>query len=152
MAKYWENIDYAYHDRWSARFCKFSLRRRLFCRASAASFWFHRIDNGPRVTILTPQIEQFVEQLLGGGDNTRVASVLGGGQNQVDQVLADVGIGKFHRTSDERTNAVIAWATLNGQAGVHALREQVLSLLFQTSRIGEAGESNLSQDRASRRC
>jgi len=41
---------------------------------------------------LATQVEQFIEQLLCGGNDPGVAAILGGGQHEVDQVATDVGI------------------------------------------------------------
>ena len=46
--------------------------------------------------------------MLRGGDHAGTASVLRGGQHQIDQIATDVGIGKLKRAGDQFANAVAA--------------------------------------------
>ena len=50
---------------------------------------------------LPSQGEQLIEQLLDCRDDPRATPILGRGEDQFDQVLADVGIGEFYRSSGE---------------------------------------------------
>ena len=54
---------------------------------------------------LPADVQQLVEQLLRGGDDPGAAAVLGRGEDQVDQVLADVGVGELDGAGGERADA-----------------------------------------------
>ncbi len=65
---------------------------------------------------LSTQVQQFVQQLLAGRDHPAVATVLGAGQDQFDQVAADVGVAQFQSTADHAADPAFAGSSLNGQA------------------------------------
>ncbi len=97
------------------------------------------------VTVLTSQIQQFIQQLLRRGDDAGVASILCRGRYQIDQTLANVGVGEFLGTGHNAANALLAGVANDRQARVNADRIVVLATLVQTARIGKPRQSNLSQ-------
>ena len=81
--------------------------------------------------MLAAQVQEFFEQLLRGGDDAGAAAVLGGGQDQLDQVLADVAVGEFDGAGGERADAAFAGIAFDRFARVDALAEQVAADLLQ---------------------
>ena len=90
-------------------------------------------------------MKQLVEELLGGGDHTGTAAVLSRGQDQVDQVLADVGVGELDGTGRERADAVVAGVADDRRTGVDAFACRGCCRSARDRCYCEAGHTDLTQ-------
>src|SRR6056297_375164 len=90
-----------------------------------------RVTGSASRRILSTDVEEFVDQLLGRRDHPAVPPILGAGENQVDEVLPDVGVAQFERPAEDGADPVLPWGALYRQARVDPFGVQVLTACLE---------------------
>src|SRR5260370_32772943 len=114
-----------------------------------------RMNSSPlrRVSLIMPsaswqsssQREQHVDELIDRADHPRVALVVRRGDDQVDQVLADVGVRLFESAGPQRAGAEGPGKGKLRQSRGDPLRKVVVADLEQSLRVGEPRHDDLPE-------
>ena len=100
--------------------------------------------NNHIMVLLTTQIQQFVQKLLAGGNHTTVSPVLGACHHQFNEVLSNVGVTQFQRTTNHSPNSIFSGSPLNRKTGADAFRKDIQTTGFQANRVGKPGQDRVS--------
>src|SRR5437870_2797412 len=87
---------------------------------------------------LAVERQELLQHLIDRRDNPRVAPIGRGSEDQIDQILADIGVGKLERTSRDRTDTCASRRAYHWQTRVDARRVVIVSERLQTFGIAES--------------
>ena len=95
---------------------------------------------------LSAEGEEFVDEVVHRADHAGVAAVVGRGDDQIDEVLADVGVGEFERPGPQGSGAFSPGRFVLRLARREAFAEVVAPHGEQAVGIGEPRQDELPQD------
>ena len=100
-----------------------------------------------RLRYLPGGIQEFLEELVGGGDDARGGGEAGGGGDQLNEFGGEVDVGEFEGAADDAAGGELAGRGDHGGAGVGAFLEEVGPFIDKALIVGEGGECDPRQTR-----